>query len=106
MKARFNVVKPNWYSVEDVILELRPHHVLGYATHEAHPEFYDLTNAEYIARFREEKGDFHSDRLILHWRDAIKKLHENPDLKFRYVQTIDSICRGCEHIDNCHDLGH
>jgi len=84
-------------------LKLRPHHVIGYIMHERDPEAYFLSDEEYIDRFREQKGDFHSDELILHWRDTIKQLHDNPNLKFLYVRSIDSICEGCEHIEGCHN---
>ena len=87
-------------------LELRPHHILGFAEHEAYPEWYHKPDEEYIKRFREEKGDFHSDELIIRWRDIIKQLHENPDLKVRYVSGLDSICRRCDKKGFCSNERH
>ena len=118
-------------SEEVVELELRPHHVLGYIGHETQPEFYDLPNDKYISNFREGKRkeaeengkkqglteeqikqsaesayNFHSDKLILHWRDSIKRLHDNPDTKFKYVSSLDSVCEGCDKKEGCHDENH
>ena len=87
-------------------LKLRPHHVIGYIMYEANPGIYSLSGEEYIARFREQRGDFHSDQLILHWRNMIKQLHDNPNLKFIYVESVDSVCERCEHIRECHDSAH
>lgn len=88
------------------IIELRPHHVLGLMLHEAYPEFYSLSDAEYISRFRAKKGNFHSGDLILCYRDTLRRLHENPDMKFKYVRSADSVCTNCEHIKNCHSPMH
>ncbi len=116
---------------ERVDLELRPHHVLGYFSHEAQPELYTLPDNKYISNLREAKrkeaeesgrqqgwseedikkaGDsaynFHSDKLILHWRNSIKKIHDDPDTKFNYVPGIDSICQECHKKEGCHDERH
>lgn len=87
-------------------LKLRPHHVLGYAEHEAQPDLYYLPGDGYIKLFRKEKGDFHSDELILYWKDTIKKLHENPDLKFKYISGLDSVCNKCDKSKLCSDKKH
>lgn len=116
---------------EKVDLELRPHHVLGYINHEAQPEFYSLPDDKYIGNFRESKRksaeeaarqkgnsekdirksgefayNFHSDELILHWRDSIKRIHDDPDTKFKYVKGFDSICKECHQKEGCHDENH
>lgn len=88
---------------DKVDLELRPHHVLGFAGHEAQPDLYSLSDKKYISKFREQKKDCHSDKLILHWRTVIKRLHKNPNLKFKYVHVSDSICGGCENNKRCID---
>ncbi len=88
------------------IIELRPHHVLGFVSHEMNPEFYHLSDEAYVTKFREEKGNFHSDDLILHWREILKQLHNNPELNFRYVATLDSICEECHRKEECHDKNH
>ncbi len=118
-------------SEEKVDLELRPHHVLGYIGHEAQPELYSLSDNKYISNFREAKRkeaeeagkqqgwseedikkagesayNFHSDKLILHWRDSIKRIHDNPDTKFKYVSSSDSVCKGCDKKEGCHDENH
>jgi hypothetical protein len=118
-------------SKEEVDLELRPHHVTGYFLHEEQPEFYSLSNSEYIRLFREGKqkenetiareqglseddikkaGDFvhnfHSDELIVHWKNTVKRLHDNPDLKFKYVPGLDSVCKECDKQEGCHDEKH
>jgi len=87
-------------------LELRPHHVQGYLTHEAQPDLYYLSDEEYIALFRKEKGDFHSNELILYWRDTIKRLHENPSLRFKFVLGEDSVCKKCDIKEKCRDKKH
>lgn len=92
---------------------------------------YQLPDKEYISNFREGKkreaeeagrkegwtkeqikqaGEsaykFHSDKLILHWRDSIKKIHDDPDTKFKYVPSLDSVCEGCDKKEGCHDKNH
>ena len=91
---------------EKVDLELRPHHIYGFYLHEKQPEFYYLSDEEYIKRFRQQKEDFHSDKLILHWRDTIKKLHENPNLEIRLVPRIDSVCKECNWKKECNNKKH
>jgi hypothetical protein len=80
-------------------LKLRPHHVLAYPNY-ANP------NIDYLAYFRKIKGNFHSDKLVKHWIKVIRSLHENPDLKFEYVGSIDSICEKCEHRKECSNPKH
>ncbi len=87
-------------------LELRPHHLLGYFKHEAYIEWYNMFDEEYIARFREEKGNFHSDELIIHWRNILRQLHENPNLRIRYVFGLDSVCEKCDKKNLCSDRKH
>ncbi len=91
---------------EKIDLELRPHHIYGFYLHEKQPEFYYLSDEEYIKRFRQQKEDFHSDKLILHWRDTIKKLHENLNLEVRLVQGIDSVCKECSWKKECNNKKH
>ena len=44
-----------------------------------------LPDEEYIELFRRTRDDLHSDGLILHLRNTLRHLYENPDLKFEYV---------------------
>lgn len=97
------------------ILELRPHHVWGFLEHENNLHWYDLSDKEYIAFFRKIKGEKsgdqgkegqHPDRLIIYWRNTIKKLHENPDIKFKYVNGLDSVCMECTNKEICDDEQH
>ncbi|GBE20103.1 MAG TPA: DUF1284 domain-containing protein [Candidatus Pacearchaeota archaeon] len=81
-------------------IELRPHHVLRYINYIKNPK------ANHFAEFRKIKGDFHSDKLVKHWINTLKSLFENPKLRFKYVQGIDSICKKCEHNKECHDKDH
>jgi len=80
-------------------MKLRPHNVLAYPNY-ANP------NVDYFAYFRKVKGNFHSDKLIKHWIKIIRSLHENPDLKFKYVRGIDSVCKECEHRKECSNPKH
>ncbi|TKJ17237.1 hypothetical protein CEE44_01750 [Candidatus Woesearchaeota archaeon B3_Woes] len=118
-------------SEEKVDLELRPHHVLGYIGHEAQPELYSLSDEKYISNFREGKRkqaeesarqsgrseeyikksgeyayNFHSDELILHARDSVKRISDDPNTKFKYISNLDSICEGCDKKEECHDEKH
>jgi len=81
-------------------IELRPHHVLGYLGYIKNPK------ANHFAEFRKVKGYFHSDKLVKHWIKTIKNLHENPNLKFKYVPSMDTVCKECEHSKECHDPNH
>ena len=85
--------------VKEYDIKLRPHHVLAYPNY-ANP------NIDYFAYFRKLKGNFHSDKLVKHWIKVIRSLHENPDLKFKYVKGIDSVCKECEHRKECSNPKH
>ena len=85
------------------VISLRPHHVLGLLQHEEDPEWYYVSDEIYLQRFRQEKGDFHSKRMILDYRNILKRLHENPNMRFLYVEAEDSICLGCPQRVNCHN---
>lgn len=124
-------MKKNKQEITEVDLKLRPHHVMGYIGHESQPELYDLLDEKYISNFwetkrkqaeqsaREQKWNeeeikkagefaynFHSDELILHWRDTIRRIHDDPDTKFKYVLGLDSICERCHKKEECHDQKH
>jgi len=57
------------------------------------------SDKKYLSTWRNEwrKGDYHSDKLVLHWRDTMKKMYEKPKLKFIYVLGVDTVCSKCEH---------
>jgi hypothetical protein len=78
-----------------VDIELRPHHVKGFADYEASPRWYYISDEEYLRNWRKAKGHFHSDKLVIFWRNTIRKLHENPNLKILYVKGLDSVCKEC-----------
>ncbi len=80
--------------------------MFGYIQHEKYPEWFHKSDKEYIKRFREEKEDFHSDELIIHWRDSIRKIHENPNLRIKYGSGLDSICKKCDKKELCSDKNH
>lgn len=81
-------------------MELRPHHVLGYLGYIKNPK------ANHFAEFRKVKGYFHSDKLVKHWIKTLKALHESPNLKFKYILGIDTVCKKCEHNKECHNQNH
>ncbi len=87
-------------------MELRPHHVYGFYLHEAYPEWYKFSNKKYITEFRKQKGDLHSDKLIIHWKNTMKKLHKNPKLKFKYILNLDSVCAKCNWKKACSNKKH
>jgi hypothetical protein len=84
---------------KDHVIELRPHNILAFPN-------YSNPKINYFAYFRKVKGNFHSDKLIKHWIKIIRSLHENPDLKFKYVRGIDSVCKECEHRKECSNPKH
>lgn len=92
--------------MENVELQLRPHHVKSFLEHEAKPELYYLPDEAYVVWFRETRGDFHNDEFVLSLRKVLKSLHENPDLSFTYIADADSICNECDVRDNCFDINH
>lgn len=99
----------------EVDLELRPHHIHGYLGHELQPEVYEMSDEEYLVFFRKARGEDpadqhkegqHTDKLILLWRATIKRLHDNPDTKFKYVIGLDSVCKKCKNKGICNDKQH
>jgi len=54
-----------------------------------------------IRQWSESAANYHSDRLVLHWRATLKRLHDNPDLRFKYVVDLDTACKGCESKEAC-----
>lgn len=78
---------------------LRPHHLTAYKAFILEPNVFTWSDNKFIRAWRTEwgKGDYHSDALILHWRDTMKKMYNNPRLKFIYVLGVDSVCDRCEH---------
>ncbi len=86
-------------------IRLRPHHVLSYIAHviaeEEEGGLLSLPDEKYLEWFRKGQGYVHSDKLVFHLRDTFRALYDNPDLKFKYVEGIDSICTECEHKKQC-----
>lgn len=80
-------------------MKLRPHHVLAFPN-------YSNPDTDYFVYFRKMKGNFHSDKLVKHWIKIIRSLRENPNLRFEYVRSIDSICEECEHRKDCSNPKH
>ena len=112
-------------------LELRPHHVWGYLDHENNPHWYDLPDDEYIELVKDfkrrsneeaarnlgmteeqvkEAGEFayrqHSDKVILHQRTVLKKIHDDPSTEFKYVSGLDTVCEECNLKEGCLDEHH
>ena len=88
-------------------IRLRPHHVWGLHSIDEHPETYSLPDAEFLKLWRKTNGDYHSDKLVLHWRDTIKFLYEHPDHEFEYIsgkESRDSVCVECDK--ECDDPEH
>tara|TARA_Y100000310_G_C20645390_1_gene796270 strand:- start:1278 stop:1688 length:411 start_codon:yes stop_codon:yes gene_type:complete len=83
------------------IILLRPHHLKAYIAYIKDPRVFFWSDKKYIRTWRNEwgKGDYHSDTLILHWRDIMKRMYDNPKLKFIYVLGLDTVCNKCEHAD-------
>src|SRR3989338_10875899 len=56
-----------------------------------------------IRQWVEYTATYHSDEAVLHWRATLKRLHDNPDLRFKYVVDLDTACKGCESGKACSD---
>ena len=78
---------------------LRPHHLTAYKAFILEPNVFTWSDKKFIRAWRNDwgKGDYHSDDLVLHWRDTMKKMYNYPRLKFMYVLGIDTVCNKCEH---------
>lgn len=92
-------------------IKLRAHHIGKIKCYHDNPEVFGLSDEEFIAQEREGipdsyPADFYSDEWILHMRDTVKGLLENPDLKFTYVDGLDSLCRECKHDHECGNPEH
>jgi len=86
-----------------VELKLRPHHVLGYWEYLKYLQN-PKREKNYLKHWKKIRGDSHSDKLVLHWEKTLKKLQKNA--KFKYVTGFDSVCKKCEHADQCHESNH
>ncbi len=88
-------------------IKLRPHHVWGLYDIQENTERYFLPDEEYIANWREQEGEIkYTEKLILHGRDTIRSLYENPDYEFIYVDgktEVDTICIECNTFEECHN---
>ena len=88
-------------------LKLRPHHVWGLHDIQENTEHYYLPDEEYITKWREQEGEIkYTEKLILHGRDTIRFLFENPDYEFTYIDgktEVDTICIECNTFEDCHN---
>jgi hypothetical protein len=94
-------------SPEQKEIKLRPHHVWGLHDIQENTGNYYLPDEEYIANWREQEGEIkYTEKLILHGRDTIRFLFENPAYKFTYVDgqaEVDTICLECNTLEECHN---
>ena len=73
-------------------LKLRPHHVKAYLCF-VKDEFYNLSNQEYVKRFRLKNGDYHNEKFVIFWRNFLFRLYENQNLHFLYINDWDDVCK-------------
>ena len=88
-------------NLETYIKKLRPHHIIGLLNYET-----NITDEEYINNFRKQKGNFHSNELILYWKNTVKEIHNNPKIKIKCITGLDYICMKCDKKEWCNDKKH
>lgn len=86
-------------------IALRPHHITGYLLHETTPHVFYLPDEDFMTVFRNAGYDY-PPKVILHWRNIMRDLHEKPDLRIKYTSGLDDVCAKCNFAENCGNDNH
>jgi len=93
-------------------IRLRSHHLVKLHHHlDEVPEVFALSDRDYIEQIRETtSGEYPNNYYTVIWflnmREILRRLRDNPTLKFELVTGSDSLCALCGHRKNCVDPEH